>query len=44
MRAALEKAGIACRYQVVPGLHDMRTALDMWPAVVTFHAKAFDEK
>ena len=41
LRDALTKANVDCRYETVPGLHDIATTLAMWPGVVAFHYEVF---
>jgi len=41
VRDSLEKADIQCRFETVPGRHDIATALTMWPKVVAFHYEVF---
>ena len=41
LKAALDKADVQYEFVSCPGVHDMGTALGMWPKVLAYHAEVF---
>ena len=41
LKAALDKSDVKYEFVSYPGVHDMGTALGMWPRVLAYHAEVF---